>query len=78
MPDKPNLAEQDKGIDSAIIGLLIYDESQRPWSIEEVGREIGDDTPDGLARLYGAGLVHRAGGFVWPTRAAVAMHGFDA
>ena len=68
----PTLAEQDRGSDTAILGLISGDE-QRPWSVDEVAREIGNHgaTVDGLARLYGAGLIHRCGEFVWPTRAAL-------
>jgi hypothetical protein len=45
---------------------------QRPWSREEIDREIGSDTTDSLNRLYGVGLIHRLDGFVWVTRAAIA------
>lgn len=42
-------------------------------SLDEVAREVGDQlvVTDALARLHGAGLVHRLDGFVWLTRAAV-------
>jgi hypothetical protein len=73
MPSKRTLspAEEDGQTDSAVLALLLYSDSQRPWSVEEVEREIGRDTDDSLARLYGAGLIHRLKRFVWPTRAAV-------
>jgi hypothetical protein len=73
MHDQPTLtpAEQDGQIDSAILGLLIYENAQRPWSKDEITREIGSDTTDSLNRLYGAGLIHRLQGFVWATRAAI-------
>ena len=60
-------------IDSAILGLLVGPDSQRPWSDEEVAREIGSkvETADGLARLAGAGLCHRLKDFVWASRAAL-------
>jgi hypothetical protein len=63
--------EQDDSTDSAILGLLI--DSQVPWATSEVALEIGGDVDatDGIARLAGAGLVHRLDGFVWATRAAV-------
>lgn len=40
---------------------------------EEVSREIGDpvEAADSLARLHGAGIVHRLQDFVFATRAAV-------
>lgn len=75
MPDQSTrtLAEEDCGSDAAILGLLSKDGEQRPWSVNEVAREIGNHgaTVDGLARLFGAGLIHRCGEFVWPTRAAL-------
>jgi hypothetical protein len=61
-------------VDSAILGLLVDPEAHRPWSVDEVAREIGDKvaTADGLARLIGAGLAHRTSeDFVWATRAAL-------
>jgi hypothetical protein len=76
MPDKPNLsiAEQDARADRATLELLLYDDSPRPWSDEEIGREIGGGAPDCIARLHAAGLLHRLGGFAWPTRAAIIAH----
>lgn len=65
-------AEEDGHIDSAILGLLMEPDVQRPWSREEIDREIGSNTTDSLNRLYGVGLIHRLDGFVWVTRAAIA------
>lgn len=66
-------ARQERGIDLAILEMLKEPSSQWPWSVDEVVREIGDETAtvDGLDRLYGVGLIHRMGRFVWPTRAAL-------
>ena len=60
-------------VDAAILGLLVDPEASRPWSVDEVAREIGDkvETTDSLARLVGAGLVHRLSSFVWASRAAL-------
>lgn len=72
MCDQPNA--DPVRVDAAILGLLLDPNSQRPWSVEEVAREIGDEiaTADGLARLTAAGLAHRiAEGFVWASRAAL-------
>lgn len=66
-------AGQDAGNDDAVLGLLLY-EDHGLWAVAEVEREIGDQVvvADSLARLYGAGLVHRvAGDFVCATRAAL-------
>lgn len=53
-----------------VLHLLIQDPF--PWMIEELGRELGDETStsDAVAALAGAGLVHRFGEFVIPTRSA--------
>jgi hypothetical protein len=58
---------------AAVLGLLTDAEVQRPWSVAELEREIGDRvrTADALTRLYAAGLVHRFDEFVFATRAAV-------
>jgi hypothetical protein len=63
-PRNPEATEQ------AILGMLLRTDAL--WSVHEVAREVGDDTAahDGIANLYGAGLVHRCGEFVFVTRAA--------
>lgn len=61
-------------VDAAILGLLVDPKASRPWSVNEIAREIGDvvATADGLARLIAAGLAHRiAEDFVWASRAAL-------
>lgn len=52
--------------------LLVLFHDPLPWTVEELGRELKDmgDAVDAVARLAGAGLVHRLGDFVFPTRAA--------
>ena len=71
--ERSSVAADEARIDHAILCVLLYQGTQWPWAVEEVAREVGDPlaTTDGLARLYGAGLIHRLGGFVFPTRAAV-------
>jgi hypothetical protein len=74
MPDpNPTPADEDTTTDGAIFGMLSHPDEQRPWSVEEIAREMGDHnaTEDGLARLYGSGLIHRCGDFVWATRAGL-------
>jgi hypothetical protein len=70
IPD--GLLREDE-VDRALLFLLVNDEAALPWSVEELAREIGGAVvvQDSLARLYGAGLVHRLGGFAFATRAAL-------
>ena len=69
-------AQQDYKTDSGILVLLVGDDAQRPWAVDEIGREIGREvgdvvaTADSLRRLQTAGIVHRLDRFVWASRAA--------
>jgi len=72
MPDRQPIPDiEDAHLDGALLGLLISDDGQRPWSEDEIGRELKMDPSDSLNRLYGGGLIHRLHGFVWATRAAL-------
>jgi hypothetical protein len=73
MHDQPTPVEQDDRIDGVVLAMLLDDDAQRPWTDDEVARELGGDasTVDCLGRLAGAGLIHRLDGFVFATRAAV-------
>ena len=77
MQDDPSMNPSDvlRVADSGVYGLLIHPDRQRPWSVGELVLELGSrlDVEDALARLHGAGLVHRCGEFVWATRAALAI-----
>ncbi len=66
-------AEGETTIDGAILSMLLNEDAPWPWTADEVAREMGDAlaVADSLARLYGAGLIHRLEGFVFPTRPAV-------
>jgi hypothetical protein len=54
-----------------------------PWSVRELALELEDQlhdellVPDAVVALQAAGLIHRIGAFVWPTRAAARMHEID-
>jgi hypothetical protein len=81
MHDDPSMDSTDilPVSDSAVYGLLILPDEQRPWSVGELVRELGSpiDVEDALAHLHGAGLVHRCGEFVWATRAALAADAIE-
>ena len=70
---KQSLAEDERRTDQAMLALLLTPEEQRPWSLDEVAKEMGEkiDTVDSLARLHAAGLIHRCGEFVFAARAAL-------
>ena len=69
-------AEDDGRIDRAVLGLLLDPELQRPWSQDEIAREIGDEIEpvDSLTRLHGAALIPGLDGFVCASRAAIKAH----
>jgi hypothetical protein len=61
----------DTDHDRAVLHLLLGDSSL--WNVEEIIREVSGkplDTRDAITRLDSAGLVHRLGEFVFPTRTA--------
>jgi hypothetical protein len=70
--DVTPIAAAENATDKTVLELLLHSK-QWPWSVEEVGRELGDriDAADSVGRLSRAGLVHRHDGFVFPTRAAI-------
>lgn len=73
MHDQPTPAQQEDRIDGLVLAMLSDDDAQRPWSVEEISREIDNplEAADAVARLAGAGLVHRLDGFVFATRAGL-------
>jgi hypothetical protein len=67
----PSPGERMDRADQVLLATLTADHSHRPWSVDELSRQAGRETTDGLNRLAGDGLIHRLGDFVWATRAAV-------
>lgn len=67
-----DVAASDDQAQLALLTLLLGSEPAGPWSLEELGRELGDAPAacDAVASLNAAGLVHLSGGLVTPTRAA--------
>ncbi len=64
--------EQDRRIDRALLGLLLG-AGTGAWSLDDLERELGGPGPvtaDSVERLRRAGLLHRCGQLVLPTRAA--------
>ncbi|HEX4116138.1 MAG TPA: hypothetical protein VHY18_09730 [Solirubrobacteraceae bacterium] len=61
----------DESRDGNVLGLIV--DSGWPWTVDEIACELGTllGARDSVARLSGAGLVHRFGEFVFPTRTAL-------
>jgi len=67
-------AEEEVHDDWAILELLIYPDEQRPLSVEELIRELGDAVAaiDAISRLQRVGLIHRTtDDFIFATHAAI-------
>lgn len=61
----------DEDRDGNVLALII--DSGWPWSVDEIACELRTllGARDAVARLCGAGLLHRVGELVFPTRAAL-------
>jgi hypothetical protein len=60
------------GLQHALLDLLLTDASPGLWSHDEIVVAMGDrvHAVDAIDSLHAAGLLHRVGEFVFPTRAA--------
>jgi hypothetical protein len=56
-----------------VLSLLLDANSPGPWSVAEIGREVGCElrAADAVVRLDAAGLVHLSGELVFASRPAV-------
>jgi hypothetical protein len=75
MQDEPNfeyLGPWSRDVEPLVLRLLLEQGDVRLWSLDELVAELGDEPAvlNALAALQGAGLVHRADGFVFASRAA--------
>ncbi|MGA8353601.1 MAG: hypothetical protein WB698_05490 [Solirubrobacteraceae bacterium] len=70
---KLTVAQQESIADEIVLDMLLDIEWQRPWSVEEIARELGDpvEADDCLGRLIRRGLVHQLNGYVFASRAAI-------
>jgi hypothetical protein len=80
MRDKPSgvgIGRADDDVEREVLALLVESRLPGPWSLQELGLEIGSDlaATDAVMRLHAAGLVHVCHEFVWPTRPAARLHG---
>ena len=68
-----DIAQQEDRADAEVLAMLVAEDAQRPWSLDEVARELGNPVraTDALNRLHAAGLVHRIGDFVFAARPAL-------
>ena len=66
------VARDEARWDHTVLDLLVNGEF-RLWSVDEIVREAGNRVAveDAIARLFGAGLLHRLESFVFATRAAI-------
>ncbi len=67
----PAPSEEDENTDRTVMLIVLDREQPWPRSVEDLGRELGRDPTDSVARLKGAGLLYTLDRFVWPTTAAV-------
>lgn len=80
--DPSSPAGEDRGTESAVLVLLL-DEHPTRLTMDELILVLGADPDRGdpkdagrraVSELVGAGLVHRDGSFLTPTRAALYFH----
>jgi hypothetical protein len=76
MHDEPTQAGSEPArSESAVMLMLLEMGHPWPWSMQEITRELGNEllAADAVVGLHAAGLVHRSGEFVFPTRSATRL-----
>jgi hypothetical protein len=63
-------------VERVVLALLLEPGYMRPWSVVELGREIGSEplAAEAIVGLHAAGLVQRVHEFVWASRSAARFH----
>jgi len=71
-PSRPTPAEEQDQAEYVDLHLMLTDEIPGMWTVRELAQALRDElkTVDALCGLHAAGLVHRHGEFVWPSRTA--------
>lgn len=69
----PPAGRRGDEVQFAVLALLLDPDCPGPWSLAELAREVGCATTaaEAVVGLHAAGLAHRRGEFVWPSRPAV-------
>lgn len=83
-PDLEAIALRERLDDWDVLVRLIRPEDQRPWSVDEMVRDLMHPLTErqtilnAITRLRKAGLIHRTyDDLLFPTRAALRMHEID-
>jgi hypothetical protein len=75
MQEQPEAVDAPSNFERQIFMLVIW--AGEEWcTIEELSRKVGDmmTALDAMGALCDAGLIHRQGDYVFPTRAAIHLH----
>jgi hypothetical protein len=79
MQDQPSSSGVAQGcarVERVVLALLLDPHCPGPWSVAELGRELGCElaAADAVVGLHATGLVHRVHELVFVTRAAARFH----
>jgi hypothetical protein len=70
---RPSAGRRSDEAEFVVLALLLDRDWSGPWSLGELVREVGCEVAaaEAVVSLHAAGLAHRSGEFVWPSRPAV-------